>query len=208
MNSNRRLYIFRHGETDWNFRRRIQGHTDIPLNVQGRAQARDLAERLLRYPIQAILSSDLARARQTAEIVADRLQIPVFCDSRLREASFGDAEGLTVEEIIERFGISAWNKWRSADPYDWDFAFPGGEPKRRTLERAAAVLEDFLRRHSFRTVAVSTHGGIIRTLVRSCVGPESGVVSIQNCAVHVMDRHEQQWKYVQVDGPDGESPEF
>src|SRR5687767_15916178 len=103
-----RLYIFRHGETDWNLARRIQGHTDIALNERGRDQARDLANRLERYPIQAILSSDLARARETAEIVARRSDVPVFVDERLREASLGDAEGLTVDEAIARFGAEAW----------------------------------------------------------------------------------------------------
>jgi len=208
MNLNRRVYIFRHGETDWNLNRRIQGHTDIPLNARGSAQAEELAQRLQRCPIEVILSSDLARARQTAEVVAAQLAVPVYFDPRLREASLGEAEGLTVEEVVARFGGSAWDKWRSTDPADWEFHFPGGEPKRSTLERSSKALEDFLGQHPFGTVAVSTHGGVIRTLVGSCVTGGSDAISIQNCAVHVMDRHAHEWKYVGLDEADGDSPEF
>jgi broad specificity phosphatase PhoE len=212
MSSGRRLYIFRHGETDWNRAGRIQGHTDIGLNLRGRAQAHDLAERLRRYTIDAVLTSDLSRARQTAQIVASRLGIPVFLDRRLREASLGQAEGLTVEQIMQRFGEEAWGKWRSSEPSDWGFHFPGGEPKRRTVERAKSVLDDFLRLHHFEHVAISTHGGVIRTLIRSGIGPAPGSVSIRNCAVHVIDRLNGEegvvWNYVKLDEPEGESPDF
>jgi broad specificity phosphatase PhoE len=209
-----RLYIFRHGETDWNLARRIQGHTDIALNERGRDQARDLANRLERYPIQAILSSDLARARETAEIVARRSDVPVFVDERLREASLGDAEGLTVDEAIARFGAEAWQTWCSADSSDWGFSFPNGEAKRSTLGRAQAVLEDFLRRHPFEHVGVSTHGGVIRTLILSCVPWGDTPVGIQNCGLHILDGHNNgrslQWEYIETNEPEesDDAPEF
>jgi probable phosphoglycerate mutase len=212
MTSGNRLYIFRHGETDWNSARRIQGHTDIPLNAVGRVQAYGLAERVKAYPIEAILSSDLVRARETAEIVAARLAVPLFLDPRLREASLGEAEGLTVDEVVARYGLEAWQTWCSYEPRDWSFRFPNGEAKRQTLDRAAAVLAEFLENHAFTNVAVSTHGGVIRTLVRSCMGAEAGAVPIQNCGVHVMDRYASAggiaWTYVRLDEPEGRSPEF
>src|SRR5262245_65615545 len=97
------LLLTRHGETDWNREHRVQGHTDVPLNENGREQARALAERLVDVPLAAIYASDLARARETAEIVARRLGLGVVLDPGLREKNFGSWEGLTDVEIAERF---------------------------------------------------------------------------------------------------------
>ena len=88
----------RHGETDWNFEGRLQGHTDRPLNAYGREQAEALAGRLAREDVAAIYASDLARARETAEIVGERLGLPVVLDPDLREKDWGTWEGLTAVE--------------------------------------------------------------------------------------------------------------
>ncbi|HYG70238.1 MAG TPA: histidine phosphatase family protein, partial [Anaeromyxobacteraceae bacterium] len=91
-----RLFLVRHGETDWNVAGRWQGQTDIPLNEAGRAQARELARRMRGEGIATIAASDLLRARETAEIVAAELGLEVrILDHRLREQSFGAFEGLT-----------------------------------------------------------------------------------------------------------------
>ena len=90
----------RHGETDWNFEGRLQGHTDRPLNAYGREQAEALAGRLAREDVAAIYASDLARARETAEIVGERLGLPVVVDPDLREKNWGTWEGLTSEERL------------------------------------------------------------------------------------------------------------
>jgi probable phosphoglycerate mutase len=194
-----RLYIFRHGETDWNLQHRIQGHTDVSLNLRGRRQARDLAERLESHPIEALLTSDLTRARQTAEIVAGRLRVPLFVDARLREACLGEAEGMTVSEVIAHFGEDAWRTWCSNRPGDWHFRFPNGEQKQQTLARARAGLEEFLTGASFQHIAICTHGGVIRTLVSSLNPPGGPPVAIQNCSVHILDRDEATpgpiWRY-------------
>jgi probable phosphoglycerate mutase len=211
-----RLYLFRHGETDWNAQHRIQGHTDIALNLHGRRQAHKLAARLQAYPIEALLSSDLARARETGAIVAGRLGIPLYVDRRLREACLGDVEGMTVEEAIARFGETAWRTWCSCSPDDWHFHFPNGEHKQQTLQRARAGLEDFLKEVSYRNIAISTHGGVIRTLVSS-VRESTEPVAIPNCSVHILEREEDSggsaWRHctelIEPDSPAGlPPPEF
>src|SRR2546421_2092518 len=88
------LLLVRHGETDWNADGRLQGHTDRPLSDFGRRQARQLAEELANESLEAIYASDLARARETAEIVGKRLGLPVVLEPELREKDWGTGEGL------------------------------------------------------------------------------------------------------------------
>jgi broad specificity phosphatase PhoE len=96
------LLLVRHGETDWNAVGRLQGHTDRPLSDYGREQARRLADELAEEEFEAIYASDLARARETAEIVGVQLQLPVVLDPDLREKDWGNWEGLTS---TERLGV-------------------------------------------------------------------------------------------------------
>src|SRR5512139_4231488 len=119
----RHLLLARHGETDWNAAGRWQGHTDIPLNEIGRAQAAALADRLRSEGIGAVVTSDLSRARHTAEIVAGALGVPVaLVDPGLREQRFGSFEGLTPRECEERYP-GDWARY-VADPRAGP---PGGE---------------------------------------------------------------------------------
>src|ERR1700749_4512270 len=108
----KRAILFRHGETDWNVEERFQGHIDVPLNENGRAQARGLVEKLAPMGLQVILSSDLSRALETARIAARGLGgIAVEIDPRLREAHLGGAQGLTREEIEKKFGLELVHRW-------------------------------------------------------------------------------------------------
>ena len=97
------ILLARHGETDWNLERRVQGHTDRPLNESGRAQALALADRLSTESLDAVYSSDLARARETAAVIAARHGLDVIETSDLREKDFGSWEGMTDTEIMARF---------------------------------------------------------------------------------------------------------
>src|SRR5262249_4760161 len=98
------LFLFRHGETDWNREGRLQGHTDTPLNATGVAQAERLSESLRPHRLDAVVSSDLSRALTTAQIVADALRVPLLVDPGLRETDVGAAEGLLWAEARVRFG--------------------------------------------------------------------------------------------------------
>ncbi len=151
------LLLVRHGETDWNRDGRWQGQSDTPLNELGRRQARELAATL--DGVDVLYSSDLARARETAEIVADRLGIEIRVDSRLRERSFGAWEGLTTSEIEDRFSESH-GRWQAGEGFGADDA----EPFDVFAGRVGAFLDDVLHRHPQETVLVIGHGGSIRVI--------------------------------------------
>ena len=127
------LFLFRHGQTDWNREGRLQGHTDTPLNATGLAQAEALAQRLLAHRLDAVVSSDLTRALTTARIIAEISGVPLLTDSGLREVSVGLAEGLLWEEAKARFGAELTERWYSDD----NVAFPGGETGYANLDPRA-----------------------------------------------------------------------
>jgi broad specificity phosphatase PhoE len=151
------LLLARHGETDWNRDGRFQGHADTPLNDLGREQARALAEKMA--DVDVIYSSDLTRAVETAQVVADRLGLEVRVDSRLRERSFGRWEGLTRGEIEEAFRDD-YERWRTGK----SFGAEDAETHEAFAERIEAFLADVLAKHPDETVLVITHGGSIRVI--------------------------------------------
>lgn len=160
------LLLARHGETHWNATRRWQGHEDIPLNDRGRAQARELADLLADEPVSAVYASDLQRARETAEIVGNRMGLPVETDPRLREIFFGGWEGLTTPEIEHRFPDEV-ARWRADDGTN---AFAGGETYTAMGDRVVAALDEIARAHPGETVLVVLHGGPIRGLLAHAAG--------------------------------------
>jgi broad specificity phosphatase PhoE len=157
--------LARHGETDWNAERRWQGHADPPLNARGREQAGALAERLERERIDAVYSSDLRRAQETAEIVAERLGHDVQTDARLREVDVGEWSGLTIAEIEDRFP-EAFERWRAYEHHGWET----GESYDEMAERVVAALHDIADRHPDGCVLVVTHGGPVRAVGARCEG--------------------------------------
>lgn len=184
-----RLWIFRHGETDWNRQERFQGHLDIPLNEEGRAQAKSLTPKLATLGLHGILSSDLSRAVETARIVAASLGVEVWTDARLREAHLGEAQGLTREQIEQRFGEELVTRWRSSHLSDADISYPGGETGTHVLARTTACLCDWLSREtpSLARLGVATHGGVIRRLMQSVLPAGYGPVPIPNTVVYELE---------------------
>ena len=176
------LFVFRHGETDWNREGRLQGHTDTPLNATGLAQARALAEKLLPHRLDAVVSSDLSRALTTAQIVAQTLGIPLFIEPGLREVNVGAAEGLLWAEAKTRFGEGLTERWYS----DGDVAFPGGETGIATRQRGLAGLRRFAALHHYRRVGVSTHGAMVRQLMQHALPPGSPPVHARNTVLFVL----------------------
>jgi broad specificity phosphatase PhoE len=161
------LYLVRHGETDWNVAGRWQGHTDIPLNARGKAQARVAADTLRSIPLAGIVSSDLSRARETAQIIAATLGTEVVSfDPDLRERAFGPFEGLTGDECL-RFHAEAWRAWRQ------EHVAPSGAEDRATLAARVArglrrVAEEVARDDA--AALVVTHGGALRSAVAEALG--------------------------------------
>lgn len=185
----RHIFLARHGETDWNVAGRWQGHTDIPLNATGCAQAVALADRLQGEGIGAVVTSDLFRARHTAEIVAGTLGVPVaLVDPDLREQRFGWFEGLTPGECEARYPTD-WARY-VADPRAGP---PGGESRAALLERVVRAVQGAAARLSCPAVVV-THGGAIRALLAELVAapgaasgapgpiPNGGVVRVSLAA--------------------------
>jgi broad specificity phosphatase PhoE len=176
------LLLVRHGETDWNREGRWQGGSDTPLNDAGREQARAVAEQL-DGDIDAVYSSDLARARETAEIMAAKLGLEVTLDPRLRERGFGAWEGLTTAEIEARFAESH-RRWRAGEG-------PGADDAEDFADFSARVsdfLADVLRRHPGEQVLVVSHGGSIRVVHALATGLDyvrdhKLIPSVPNCEV-------------------------
>lgn len=160
-----RIYLVRHGETLWNHAMRYQGHADIPLNERGYAQARAVARRLSSERIDAVYSSDLQRAKATAEVIAAAHGLPVHTDRSLREINFGVWEGLTRDEIRLRFPEVSQEWW--SNPVGT--RLPGGETLAEVAERAVRYLLGTARRHPDGTVVVASHGGTIRAAIGSLI---------------------------------------
>src|SRR4030066_912562 len=128
-----RICIIRHGETDWNVERRIQGHTDVPLNEVGRAQALAMAFNAAHHRFAAIYSSDLARTLETARVLAQREEQEVKLLPQLRERHFGVFQGITAGEGAA-LHPAAYAHYVARDP---DYDFETGESLRRFAERVA-----------------------------------------------------------------------
>ncbi len=156
------VIIFRHGETEWNLRLIRQGHPDSPLTERGLAQARALAERLTREKFTSLYSSDLGRAVQTAEKIANATGHSVITDPRLRERHLGIFQGLSGDEIRERFP-EEYKLHRTVGP---TYVIPGGESVEQQAARNIAFLTELGAKHVGETVVVVTHGGVLSGLFR------------------------------------------
>ena len=159
------VVLVRHGETDWNAQQRWQGHSDVPLNAQGIRQAEEVAEELRPYDLEVLLSSDLARAHQTAQIIARRKTVPIVTSDKLREVHVGKAEGLGYREALDRFGPESILRWRSLLDSDLEFSFPEGETKLDALKRALGAMGEFLQDLDATRVGIVSHGMLIRTFL-------------------------------------------
>jgi broad specificity phosphatase PhoE len=164
----------RHGETDWNVEGRWQGHTDVPLNENGRAQARSIAEVLRAEGLSGLVSSDLSRARETAEIVGAALGLAVaYVDPDLRERTFGVFEGLTRVEC-ERLHPEAWRAWvEEQRPAE------GVEPPGVVAARVTAAIGRAAERiaPNGAPVLLVTHGGALRSVVHKTTGLSVGPIA-------------------------------
>jgi len=160
------LWLVRHGLTDWNLEGRYQGQSDAPLNETGMAQARQLAEKLAGVRFEALYSSDLQRARQTADILANHLGLKVRLDHRLREICQGEWEGQLVGDIMSRYAAEV--EKRRADPYG--ARPPGGESVSEVAARVWAAVDDICQRHPAGKVLVVSHGLALATFIARAKG--------------------------------------
>ena len=166
-----RLIAVRHGETAWNRVSRIQGHTDIPLNDAGLWQARQVGEAVAGEGIDAIYSSDLQRAADTARAIGRAAGVPVQLDVALRERHFGELEGLTHDEISTRWPEQA-RRWRGRDPA---YGPQGGETLQDFHARCVGALARLAQRHPGQTVVLVAHGGVLDCFYRAANGVDLSV---------------------------------
>jgi phosphoserine phosphatase len=163
------ILLARHGETDWNLGRRVQGQSDTPLNETGRAQARTLAEELAGERIDAVYSSDLVRAHETARIVAEPRGLHVTALPDLREKHFGTWEGLTDDEVLVRFPEARRGHWGD------------GETTEDVARRVVGALLRIAESHPDGQVLVVSHGGPLRAALVRCGVDATGAIA--NCHV-------------------------
>jgi broad specificity phosphatase PhoE len=177
-----RILLVRHGQTSWNAAGRLQGHTDIELDVTGREQALALARTLGDAGITRVWSSDLVRARETAAIIAAHLGLAApATDAELRERRFGVFEGLTRDECAATHP-DAWRAWLAQTGHP-----PGGEPRDEAVVRMQRALARLARANAAGTgtMLVVSHGGVMRLWLMELLGPT--VPLIANATTYLLD---------------------
>lgn len=161
-----RFCFVRHGETDWNVELRMQGQIDLALNANGEAQALAVGRYFAGRQASVLFSSDLLRARQTAQPAAEALNLPMNLSAELRERHFGRCEGLTFDEIKVRYPEEV----AAIVNRDPDYVSPGGESRRQHERRILACVDRLAKAYLGRTVVVVTHGGVLDVIYRHVHG--------------------------------------
>lgn len=170
------ILLVRHGETDWNVERRVQGHTDRPLNATGLAQAHALAHELADESLDAVYASDLSRAHETARIVAEQKGLDVTVLPDLREKHFGSWEGLTDNEVLARIP-------HVAEDGPWG----DGETSEELAVRVLDALRRIAHTHPEGRVLVISHGGPLRAVLRHCGRQSDTIANCHVVAVEIED---------------------
>ncbi len=168
-----RLWLVRHGQTDWNAQRRIQGHSPTELNATGRQQAEMLSQWFAARNFAAIWSSDLPRALQTAQAIAARQSCAMTVTPQLRERNLGAFEGKTWDEVRAMRADLTGNNTGNGDLADWT-GVPGVESDQQLWERARVVLDTMSDAVSGKDVMAVTHGGVLKHVLWHVLGLPAG----------------------------------
>ena len=163
----RPFYFLRHGQTDWNLQGRYQGHSDIPLNANGIAQAHAAAECLACVRIDRIVASPLIRAVATAAIVAEKLQKPIHIDRGLVERNFGSFNGLVIHEVKAQHGLRS-------DQSSRDILPPDADPFFEIFDRIPPVVAKWMTTHADELLLFIGHSGVFDALHHYMFGPRIG----------------------------------
>ncbi|MFO1380992.1 MAG: histidine phosphatase family protein [Chitinivorax sp.] len=192
-----RFCFVRHGETDWNVQRRLQGHIDTPLNQIGLAQAEATAHGLRGHRFDALYCSDLIRTLQTARYAAQLLDLPIHLRSALRERHFGAFQGLTYGEAEHHFPAD-YARFKVRDP---GYAIlDDGESLLQHRERVQACLLQIAADHPGQTVLIVTHGGVLDIVYRLATGLDMAAprdFGIPNAALNWLSHSAGNWQLLQ-----------
>ncbi|AZN41034.1 histidine phosphatase family protein [Paenibacillus albus] len=175
------IAFVRHGITDWNYERRAQGQSDIPLNGEGRQQAITLAVRMQTEKWDLIFSSDLSRAKETADIVADMLEMSVVTDQRLREMHKGETEGTTLEERVSRWGSQ------------WESQSLGIESDELVMNRGTSFVTDIAKAYHGQRIIIVSHGALIGLTIKQLIPQLNIDVHFNNTSVTTLNFNGTEW---------------
>lgn len=163
-----KLFLTRHGQTDWNIAGKYQGQSDVPLNQTGILQAAALAKRLSAEKIDAIYSSDLSRAKDTAQTIANFHQLHINTDSRWRELNFGDWEGMNYKEMSAH-SPELFENWMKDSV---NTSTPNGESLKQLARRVKTAFDEIKNKHKDQTVLVVSHSGALQALLATLLSIE------------------------------------
>jgi broad specificity phosphatase PhoE len=190
-----RVFIVRHGETDYNLTGRWQGNLDIPLNKAGREQAKHVAKIFADLSIGAIYSSDLSRAYETAYPIAQQISLSIQKDKRLQEIRLGIFQGLNRAEIAKTYPLEH-NYWQNDDNYA---PAGGGESRIQMQARMYEFWSELITNETAENVVVVSHGGSIRWLLVRIFGLDAVMGKhFENTSVTTLEKTEQGWTLVKI----------
>jgi len=186
------LILIRHGETAWNLEHRMQGHLDSPLTDNGIAQAKALAQRLRTQSFSALYSSDLGRAYQTAQYIAETTGLTIQVKLELRERNLGDFQGLTRQEIGQ-LHPEEYANFQAASP---DYVVPNGESLKQFRQRCVACFEQLVHQHVDEKILIVTHGGVLVNFLKHTLGlpyQTPRYFDISNTSINIFSYRDNQW---------------
>ena len=160
-----KVIFIRHGQTEWNVTGRYQGQSDVKLTEEGKTQAEKLADNFPVAKVDAIYASDLCRAMVTAETIANKFGLKVQAEPAFRELSFGDWEGLTYQQIVDKWEEAMANFLQHPDVLE----IPGGESFPAVQQRAMKRLNELIEKHDGQTIVVVAHGAVLRTMLTAAL---------------------------------------
>lgn len=184
-----KIYLIRHGQTDWNLAGRIQGCRDIPLNETGRGQAALLRKGMKERRVELVLSSPLSRARETARVIAESQDVPLLFWKELEEIRYGIWEGMTIGEIQQQYPEEYRNWWGE----EGNVRPSGGESRSEAFRRGAEAvrrIRELVISHKIRGLAVVSHGATICCMLPAFLeghGPFAEDFSVRNGGITTVD---------------------
>jgi len=157
--------LIRHGETDWSKEKRYQGKTDVPLSTEGKKQVRCLSRVFAQYEPHVVYTSTLSRTRESGTILCKSIAAPLKEDAQLNELNFGEWEGKTADELIKTQDplYTKWMEGQLIKP-------PHGETVSSLRKRVKNFLQECIKTHKNKTVAIVSHGGVLRLLIIEILG--------------------------------------
>lgn len=192
MSEKTKFILVRHGETTANAEKRMQGHWDCELNEKGMRQAKAIAERLTLETFTTIYSSDLKRAYQTAQQIAEKTGHDIQIDKQLREINGGILEKLTKEEMLEKYP-----EVQSQFTTDPTYIIPNGESIMQRYERSVDAINRYAKAHGGETIVVVSHGGVMDAIFRYVMEIPAAFgrrFSIHNASYNLISKSDHDWK--------------